>query len=96
MSALAEDGGSYPFFTTLWRSKMNSIKDMVSGGKMVKLTRYQRGDVWYITDCGFEFPVPISDVGDAALLAEDKAMLLMRYIRKHMELIVTAKSNTNK
>jgi len=33
---------------------------------------------------GFEFPVPVSDCGDGTFLAEDKAILFMRYIRKHV------------
>jgi hypothetical protein len=33
----------------------------------------------------YVFPVPLSDVGDATLLATDKAMLFMRYIRKALE-----------
>lgn len=31
------------------------------------------------------FPVPIEDIGDATFLAEDKAILFMRYIRKYIE-----------
>ncbi len=32
----------------------------------------------------FEFPVPLSDIGGATLLAEDKAIFFMRWIRKHI------------
>lgn len=66
---------------------MNSIKDMVKDGKQVVFTHYLHGDLWYKTECGFEFPVPTSDVGDATFAAQEKAMLLMRYIRKHIEMI---------
>ena len=31
------------------------------------------------------FPVPLSDIGDATLLATDKAMMFMSYIRKALE-----------
>ncbi len=31
------------------------------------------------------FPVPVSDVGDGTFNAEEKAMLMMRYIRKQIE-----------
>ena len=31
------------------------------------------------------FPVPLTDIGDATLLATDKAMVFMRYIRKAIE-----------
>jgi hypothetical protein len=30
----------------------------------------------------YSFPVPIEDLGDATLLARDRAMLFMRYIRQ--------------
>lgn len=33
----------------------------------------------------YEFPVPLSDIGDATLLATDKAIMFMRYIRKALE-----------
>jgi hypothetical protein len=38
----------------------------------------------------FEFPVPIADVGTATFLAEDKAILFMRYIRTHLEMLEDA------
>ena len=61
------------------------IKELVTGGKKVRFVRYRKGNLIYTTECGFEFPVPIEDVGDAQFLAEDKAMLFMRYIRKQLE-----------
>jgi len=60
------------------------IKEMVANGKRVKFTRYFDGNLWYVTENGFEFPVPVSDIGNATFAAEDKAMLFMRYIRKHI------------
>jgi len=62
-----------------------NIKDMVKDNKKVRFTFYREGYLYYKTECGFEFPVPISDTGEASFLAEDKAMLFMRYIRKHIE-----------
>ena len=58
------------------------IKEMVKDGKKVRFTRYRQGHLYYQTEDGFEFPVPLSDAGDATFLAEDKAMMFMRYIRK--------------
>jgi hypothetical protein len=49
-------------------------------------TRYRQGNLYYQTEDGFEFPVPLEDIGDATFLAEDKALLLMRYIRKVLAL----------
>ncbi len=63
-----------------------NIKEMVKG-KKVRFVRYRKEELIYITECGFEFPVPISDIGDGVFLAEDNAMFFMRYIRKHVESI---------
>jgi hypothetical protein len=70
-----------------------SIKDMVAG-KTVKFVKYQRSELWYVTECGFEFPVPLDETGDAAFLDTDKAMMFMRWIRKYMEFIETAKQES--
>jgi hypothetical protein len=68
---------------------------MVSSGKTVKFIFYRDSNLWYKTECGFEFPVPIADVGTATFLAEDKAMLFMRYIRQHISLIGKADNKIN-
>lgn len=62
-----------------------NIKEMVSNGKKVKFLYYREGEFFYSTECGFQFPVPLSDLGKATLMAEDKALLFLRYIRKHVE-----------
>jgi len=67
-----------------------SIKDMVKN-KKVTFMFYREGELWYTTECGFEFPIPISDTGNAYFNKEDKAILFMRWIRKHMDLIEDAK-----
>ncbi len=64
-----------------------NIKDMVKDNKQVRFVRYRHGELIYVTECGFEFPVPISDTGDGVFLAQDKAMMFMRYIRKQIEAI---------
>jgi len=46
---------------------------------------YRDKSLFYETDNGFQFPVPIEDAGSATLNKEEKAILLMRYIRKHMD-----------
>ncbi|MBU2759049.1 hypothetical protein [Acidithiobacillus sulfurivorans] len=72
---------------------MNSIKDMVKDNKKVVFTRFKEGNLWYQTECGFEFPVPVEDAGTATFLPEDKAMLFMRYIRKHIAFLEKAKAD---
>jgi hypothetical protein len=71
---------------------MQSIKDMVKDNKKVRFTFYRDGKLFYQTECGFEFPVPIDDIGNATFLAEDKAILFMRYIRKHLKTIEEAQA----
>ncbi len=79
------------------------IKLLVSPGNAL-FTRYYDGCLWYeiryaITnhdteeelDHKFEFPVPITDIGSATFLRADKALLFMRYIRKHLEMLAQAK-----
>jgi len=63
-----------------------SIKEMVKD-KRVNFTHYREGNLWYITECQFRFPVPLSDTGEASFLASDKAILFMRYIRKHLKVM---------
>lgn len=63
------------------------IKSMVSDKKLVTFAFYRDNALWYKTECGFEFPVPISDIGNATFLAQDRAILFMRYIRKHIALL---------
>jgi len=64
-----------------------NIKEMVSNNKQVTFEFYRKGELWYKTECGFLFPVPISDTGDGTFLNEDKAMMYMRYIRKQIEMM---------
>lgn len=61
-----------------------SIKDMVIN-KQVYFSFYKDRTLWYETESGFQFPVPIDDVGNGVFLKEDKALYFMRWIRKHVE-----------
>lgn len=61
-----------------------SIKEMVKD-KKVKFEYYRDEALWYSTESKFFFPVPLADIGTATFLRDDKAILFMRWIRKHME-----------
>lgn len=74
---------------------MYNIKEMVKD-KKVRFTFYRTGELFYKTECGFEFPVPIHDTGSGIFKAEDKAILFMRYIRKHIESIEQELDNIQK
>ena len=72
---------------------MSKIKDLVKD-KKVRFSFYRQKELWYTTDDGFEFPVPIEDCGNATFFAEDKAILFMRYIRKQLTAIEEGKTAT--
>ena len=60
---------------------------MVAKGNLVTFKYYRKNELWYSTECGFMFPVPIEDTGDAQFLPSDKAMMFMRYIRKQLKAV---------
>lgn len=69
---------------------MSTIKDHVKG--VVKFQYYRDNQLFYRTETGLVFPVPIEDIGTATFLNEDKAMLFMRYIRQFLKTVDEAKS----
>ena len=71
---------------------MRTLKEMVSDNQSVFFVRYREDELFYRTACGFEFPVPIAETGGAEFLAQDKALLFMRYIRKVIERIEHARA----
>ena len=71
-----------------------NVKDMVSNGKRVTFVRFQNNELWYSTECGFEFPVPVEDTGTAAFLPSDKAILFMRYINRYIKILEQARLET--
>lgn len=58
-------------------------KDLING-KKVGFRFYRDGELWYATEDGFEFPVPVSDTGTGIFRAEDSAIQFMRWIRKQL------------
>lgn len=64
---------------------MPTLKELVQGE--VEFDFYRAGFLYY--KCGtsekFRFAVPVSDVGDASMMARDKGILYMRWIRKALE-----------
>ena len=60
-----------------------TLKELVKG-KKVRFRYYRDGALWYATEDGFEFPVPISDTGTGIFEAEAGAIQYMRWIRKQL------------
>lgn len=73
-----------------------NIKDMIYNSdrtkKVVTFVEYFNSSLWYTTECGFLFPVPISEIENSVFAAVEPAPLFMRYIRKHMDTLNEAKS----
>lgn len=89
--------GSIPAVGTNKKNKMTikfSLKELVGNGRTVHFIHYRQNELWYATDNGFEFPVPIADTGDGVFLNQDKAILFMRYIRKHLANIEEGRTQT--
>jgi len=42
------------------------------------------GKLWYKTDKGFRFSIPFNDIGTATFNKTEKALTLMRWIRKQV------------
>jgi hypothetical protein len=63
---------------------MFALKDLVAKGKVVRFVCLMADSLWYESEDGFAFPVPLSETPGATFLAEDKAMMYMRHIRKFL------------
>lgn len=75
-------------------SEITSIKDIVKS-KNARFVYFRDKALFYETDDGFQFPIPIDDAGSATFNAEEKAILLMRYIRKHKARTEEARAEQN-
>lgn len=67
-----------------------NIKDMVKG-KTVRFVYFKENELWYTTECGFEFPVPLDDTAGAVFNSLEDAIYFMRWINKHIKYIEEAK-----
>lgn len=73
---------------------MNNIKNLVKD-QTAHFVFYRDKCLFYETDSGFQFPVPIDDAGSATFNANEKAILLMRYMRKHLAKVTDARQIQN-
>jgi len=60
-----------------------TLKELVKD-KRARFKFYKDGELWYETEDGFDFPIPIADTGTCDFKAEDTAIRYMRWIRKHL------------
>lgn len=65
---------------------MNELLTMVKN-KVVRFSHYREGNLYYKTEDGFAFPVPIADTGEATFRKDDKAIYYMRWIRRQLNIV---------
>lgn len=65
--------------------KQWSVKDMVKDGKKCAFAYFKAGSLFYKHEEGFIFPVPAADVAEGVLSAEERAMTLMKWIKREVE-----------
>lgn len=70
---------------------MQTLKELVNNNQKVHFQYYRDHELWYVTDSGFEFPVPIDDTGTGIFKAEDRAILFMRWLRRHLAMLEEAR-----
>lgn len=73
----------------------SKITEMVRNDNMAEFEYYHDGALWYrvmwmngdLQPEVFKFPVPIEDIGNATFNRVEKALLMMRYIRKYLKVL---------
>lgn len=77
--------------------KIPKIKQLIR--EQARFTHYEEGNLWYqviwTDDDGawgglFDFPIPVEDAATGRFLSSDRAMIFMRWMRKHIELLTKA------
>ena len=64
---------------------MTNVKEHVTGKQKVRFQFYRSGILFYKTEKGLLFEVPITDTGTGVFKDTDKALCFMRWIRKQLE-----------
>lgn len=60
-----------------------TVKELVKENVFFKF--YRKGSLYYETQSGFVFEVPVEDCGDGEFKAQDRGIFFMRYIRKQLD-----------
>ena len=60
-----------------------NIEQILQKNESVNFTFFLSGKLWYRTESGFKFPVPIKGSGQSVFLNEDRANRFYPYIKAH-------------
>jgi len=64
-----------------------NLKDHVKDKKKVHFKSYRCGILYYETELGLEFEIPVEETGTGTFNAEEKAINFMKWIRKQISVI---------
>ncbi len=64
--------------------------DLVKDNKKLKFSFFRDNEFWFEQEDGFRFPISLEEIlaSRVTILAEDKALLYMRWMRKYIESLV--------
>jgi len=69
--------------------KSVKLIDLVRDNKKVRFAMFRNKEFWYQHEDGLVFPIALSEIDNpaspATLLAEDKAIYFMRWMKKYIE-----------
>ena len=71
---------------------MTNLDKILKDNESVRFMFFLAGKLWYRTESGFKFPVPIKGSGQSVFLNEDCANRFYPYIKAHVEKLDKAKA----
>ena len=73
-----------------------NLEKVLQNNEAVSFMFFLSGKLWYRTENGFKFPVPIKGSGQSIFLNEDRANRFYPYIKAHAEKLGKAKIESDK
>ena len=64
---------------------MMNVDNILKNNESVRFIFFLSGKLWYRTESGFKFPVPIKGSGQSVFLSEDRANRFYPYIKAHAD-----------
>ena len=64
---------------------MVTLKDHVMENRKARFVYFKEGSLYYETELGLVFEVPISDTGSGTFSSVEKALNMMRWIRAQID-----------
>ena len=72
---------------------MTTVDKILNGNESASFIFFLSGKLWYCTESGFKFPVPVKGSGQSIFPNEDRAKRFYPYIKAHVEKLNKAKAD---